>query len=430
MLSIEDNRRLTQVGPGTPLGKFFRRYWIPAAVLEEIREPGGEPVRVGLLGEQLVAFRDPEGKAGLMKEHCPHRGASLAYGRNEPGGLRCLYHGWKMGHDGKLLDLPAEPPETKMKAVLRHTAYPVREAGGILWTYMGPPELEPPFPRFPWLDLPEGQVLVVKMYQDNNYLQGLEGDLDPAHPNYLHRDFDEEIASQSWSGAGWKSITELMSDGAPVIHVEETPQLMRVAAIRKTADADVSYVRTTEWIAPFYTHIATGPNESQLFKAWLPIDDHSCYTFYIHHDSRKKLDVPAIYANWGHRTEPPHYRTQHTLANKHLQDRKMMQTGNFSGVVGAAIQDRAVQESMGSIFDRTQEHLGTSDKAVIFYRRLILRKLEEMEQGNPLPGIGEGMDYRQRAASVYMPAAEPYWDAVRWIEAQEAGLDKPQAVEA
>ena len=427
MLTSEDNKRLTQVGPDTPLGRFFRRYWIPAAVLEEISQPGGSPVRVGLLGEKLVAFRDPDGKPGLMKEHCPHRGASLTYGRNEPGGLRCLYHGWKMGHDGNILDMPAEPLDTKMKVLLRHPSYPVREAGGILWTYMGPADHMPPFPRFPWMDRPEGQLLVVKMYQDCNYLQGLEGDLDPAHPNYLHRDFDEKVARQSWTGAGWQSISDLMSDGAPVIEVEETPQLMRVAAIRKTAEPGMSYVRTTEWVAPFYTHIATGPHESQLFKAWLPIDDYSCFTFYIHHDTHKKLDVPAIHANWGHKTEPPDYRTRHTLQNKHLQDRKMMATGNFSGVVGAAIQDRAVQESMGAVFDRSQEHLGTSDKAVIFYRRLILRKLREMEEGKPLPGTAPGLDFSQRAASVHMPSGAPWQEAVRWIEAQEAGLKEPAA---
>jgi phthalate 4,5-dioxygenase len=430
MLNQQDNLRLTQVGPNTPLGNFLRRYWIPAALLEEIKTPAGAPVRVGLLGERLVAFRDPEGKAGLMKEHCPHRGASLVYARNEAGGLRCLYHGWKMSPDGKLLELPAESADTKMKAMLTHTAYPVREAGGILWTYMGPADKQPPFPRFPWMDRPQGQLLVVKMYQDCNYLQGVEGDLDPAHPNYLHRNFDPAIARESWTGAGWQSIGELMSDGSPVIHVEETPHLMRVGAIRKTAEPGMSYVRTTEWVAPFYTHIATGPHESELFKAWLPVDDHSCFTFYIHHDAHKKLDVPAIYANWGHKTEPPHYRTVHTVHNMHLQDREMMKTGNFSGVVGAAIQDRAVQESMGPVFDRTQEHLGTSDKAVIFYRRLILRKLQEMEAGKPLPATEPGLDFNQRAASVYMPSSAPWQEAVRWLKAQEAGLKEPAAAVA
>jgi phthalate 4,5-dioxygenase oxygenase subunit len=416
MLTHEDNKLLTEVGPDKPLGRFFRRYWIPAAVTAEISAPGGAPVRVGLLGERLVAFRDPTGKPGLMKEHCPHRGASLVYGRNEEGGLRCLYHGWKMGHDGRVLETPAEPPESRISKTLCHNAYPVHEAGGILWAYMGPPELKPPFPDFPWTKLPPEQLVVVKMFQDSNYLQGLEGDLDPAHPNYLHRDFDESLKPMSWTGVGWQSMNELMSDGAPTIHCEETPQLMRVAAVRKTPDPKMQYVRTTEWAAPFYTHIATGAHESRLFKAWLPIDDVSCYTFYIHHDPVKPLDVPAIHSNWGHRTEPPHFRTPHTLANMHLQDRKFMTSGNYSGVSGAAIQDRMVQESMGPVFDRTQEHLGTSDKAVIFYRRLILRKLQEMDQGLPLPGLAPGVDFDQRAASVFMPSDVPWIQSLEWLQ--------------
>jgi phenylpropionate dioxygenase-like ring-hydroxylating dioxygenase large terminal subunit len=417
MLTAEDNAALTQVGPGTPLGAFFRRYWIPAGKSEEIREPGGAPVRVELLGEKLVAFRDPAGKPGLMEEFCPHRRASLFYGRNEEGGLRCLYHGWKMAHDGRILETPAEPMASKLAANLCHRAYPVREAGGVLWTYMGPRELEPPFPNFPWLNLPESRLLVVKMYQDNNYLQGLEGDLDPAHPNYLHRDFllDDK---RSWAGAGWQSIAQLMSDGAPQILCEETPYLMRVGAVRKTPEAGTNYVRTTEWVAPFYTYIATGPHESRLFKAWLPMNDNQCYTFYIHFNPAQDLDIPAIYANWGHRTELPHYRTAHTLANKHLQDRRKM-ASNFSGVEGAAIQDRAVQESMGPVCDRTQEHLGTSDKAVIFYRRLILRKLKEMAQGKPLPGLDPALDFQHRTASWYMPSDKPWQTALEYQEKYE-----------
>jgi phthalate 4,5-dioxygenase oxygenase subunit len=417
MLTAEDNAALTQVGPGTPLGKFFRRYWIPAAKSEEIKEPGGAPVRVGLLGEKLVAFRDPTGKPGLMDEFCPHRRASLYYGRVEEGGMRCLYHGWKMGCSGQILETPAEPKDSKLAANLRHTSYPVREAGGILWTYMGPKELEPSFPNFPWLNLPESRLLAVKMFQDSNYLQGLEGDLDPAHPNYLHRDFELDD-KKSWAGAGWQSIANLMSDGTPEILCEETPYLMRVGAIRKTPEPNLRYVRTTEWVAPFYTYIATGPHESRLFKAWLPINDSQCYTFYIHFNPHQDLDLPSIYANWGHRAEPPHYRTAHTLANSHLQDRRKMAT-NYSGVEGAAIQDRAVQESMGPICDRTQEHLGTSDKAVIFYRRLILKKLKEMAEGKPLPGLDPKLDFQHRTASWYMPEDKPWQDCLRYQEKYE-----------
>jgi len=417
MLSAEDNAALTRVGPGTPLGRFFRRYWIPAAKLEEIAQPGGAPVRVGLLGERLVAFRDPAGRPGLVGEFCPHRRASLFYARNEPDGLRCLYHGWKLGCAGEVLETPAEPKGSRMAAMIRHPAYPVREAGGLLWTYMGPPTLEPPFPRFPWLDLPPGKLLVVKMYQDSNYLQGLEGDLDPAHPNYLHRDFRLEDA-KSWAGAGWQSIANLMGDGTPVIHCEETAYLMRVAAVRSTPDPKVNYVRTYEWVAPFYTYIPTGPHESRLFKAWQPIDDERCFTFYIHYDPDKALDPQAIHANWGHRTEPPFYRTPHSLENAHLQDRARM-GGNFSGIEGAAIQDRAVQESMGPICDRTGEHLGVSDKAVVFFRRLILKKLKEMDEGGRLPAQDPALDFRHRTASCHMPADVPWQEALRYHEQLE-----------
>jgi phthalate 4,5-dioxygenase len=415
MLRHEDNVALTQVGPGTPMGRFMRRYWIPALKLEQISEPGGAPVRVRLLGESLVAFRDPNGKAALMSEFCPHRGASLVYGRNEVDGLRCLYHGWKMGCAGYVLESPPEPPARTFAKKLAHTSYPVREAGQILWAYMGPAELEPPFPKFPWLDLPPENLLVVKMYQDTNYLQGVEGDLDPAHPNYLHRDFDLDDKA-SWAGAGWQSIANLMSDGSPVIECEETPYLMRVGAIRKTDNPDESYVRSTEWIAPFYCYIATGPHESRLFKAWHPIDDFSCYTFYIHFDADKPIDVEAAYSNWGHRTAPPDYKTPHNLANMHLQDRERMKRGNFSGVSGAAIQDRVVQESMGPIFDRTREHLGTSDKAVMYYRRLLLNKLKEMDEGKLLPGQDPALTYDQRACSFEMPSNLPWQDVVQWQE--------------
>jgi phthalate 4,5-dioxygenase len=173
MLTKESNALITRVGADTPLGRFFRRYWIPAALSEEVAKPGGTPVRVDLLGEKLVAFRDPAGVVGLVKEFCPHRGASLVYGRNEEGGLRCLYHGWKIAQSGVVVETPAEPEDSQFRDRLCHPAYPVHEAGGVIWTYMGPKELQPPVPAYPWLSLPPSKRLAVKMYQDCNYLQGL-----------------------------------------------------------------------------------------------------------------------------------------------------------------------------------------------------------------------------------------------------------------
>ena len=178
MLTSKENKMLTEVGGGSPMGEFMRRYWIPAAKSEEIPMPGGAPARVKLLGERLVLFRSHDGKLGLIDEFCPHRRASLAYGRNEPGGLRCLYHGWKVACDGRVLESPPEPAARTFARKLSVASYPAREAGGLIWTYMGPRELEPPFPKFPWLDLPLDRLLVVKMYQATNYLQGVEGDLD------------------------------------------------------------------------------------------------------------------------------------------------------------------------------------------------------------------------------------------------------------
>jgi phthalate 4,5-dioxygenase len=417
MAAHDDYMTLTSVGPGTPMGKLMRRYWIPAAMSEQIPEPGGAPARVRLLGEDLVAFRDPNGVIGLLEEYCPHRGASLAYGRNEAGGLRCLYHGWKISQAGAVVETPAEPPVSRIAQRICHTAYPTREAGGIVWTYMGLANEVPVFPKFPWFDLKPPHLLVVKMFQECNYLQGLEGDIDPAHPNYLHKDLDVE-EDASWRGAGWNSVISLMGDGSPQIHCEETPYSMRVCAVRKTHDPKTSYVRVFEGCAPFYSYVAAGPHESRLFKAWHPIDDYSCFTFYIHFDPNKAIDAEAAYRNWGHRTGAPDYKTKFNLDNMHLQSRRRMNR-NQSGVEGAAIQDLAVQESMGPIYDRRKEHLGASDRAVIFYRRLMLRLIKDNEEGKPLPAQDPSLDFRQRGASCHMPSDRPWQEALKWQEDYE-----------
>jgi phthalate 4,5-dioxygenase len=406
-MANQDYAVLTRVGAGTPMGKLIRRYWIPAAMSEEI--PCEAPVRLRLLGETLVAFRAASGGVGLISEFCPHRRASLAYARNEGSGLRCLYHGWKICPTGEIEDMPAEPADSPLKEKVRAVSYPTCEAGGILWTYMGPPDRKPPFPRFPWLDLPPAHLLPVKMYQECNYLQGVEGDFDPAHPNFLHRDFD--IAeNESWQGTGWYTMRSLMADALPRILCEPSPYGMRTAAIRRSSDPRRQFVRTYETVAPFYSFIPSGPHESQLFKAWHPIDDISCFTFYVHFDPNRPLDRDAIWRNWGHRTEAPTYATRYNVANQHHQSRERMNR-NFSGIDGAAIQDLALQESMGAIVDRAQENLGTSDIAVVHLRRMLLRLIEDNEAGLPLPGHDPGLDYDLRGASIDIPTDSPWQDA-------------------
>jgi phthalate 4,5-dioxygenase len=411
-VASQDYAVLTRVGAGTPMGELIRRYWIPAAMSNEI--PGEAPVRLRLLGENLVGFRIASGGVGIVGELCPHRRASLAYARNEGSGLRCLYHGWKICPTGEIEDMPAEPPDTPLKGKVRAVAYPAFEAGGIIWTYMGPPDLKPPFPRFPWLDLPPAHLLPVKMYQDCNYLQGVEGDFDPAHPNFLHRDFDV-AENESWQGTGWHSIRSLMADPVPRIVCEPSPYGMRTAAIRSSSDPLRKFVRTYETVAPFYSFIPSGPHESQLFKAWHPIDDVTCFTFYIHFDPYRPLDRDAIWRNWGHRTEAPTHATRYTLANHHLQSREGMKL-NFSGISGAAIQDLAVQESMGPIVDRAQENLGTSDVAVVQLRRMLLRLIEDNEAGRSLPGQDPALDYNLRSASMEIPIDRSWPDARRLQE--------------
>jgi phenylpropionate dioxygenase-like ring-hydroxylating dioxygenase large terminal subunit len=415
---------LTQVGAGTPMGKLIRRYWIPAAMSAEI--PDERPVRLRLLGENLVAFRTAPDGVGIVGEFCPHRRASLLYARNEGSGLRCLYHGWRICPTGDIDDMPAEPPDTPLKAKVRAVAYPTFEAGGIVWAYMGPADKKPPFPHFPWLDLPPAHRLAAKMYQECNYLQGVEGDFDPAHPNFLHRDFDVG-ENESWQGTGWRTMQSLMIDAMPRIVCEPSPYGMRTAAIRKSSDPGRHFVRIYETVAPFYSFIPSGPHESQLFKAWHPIDDVSCFTFYIHFDPQRPLDRDAIWQNWGHRTEPPGYATRFNLANQHLQSAEAMKR-NFSGIAGAAIQDLALQESMGPIVDRAQENLGTSDVAVVNFRRLLLRLIEDNEAGRPLPGQDPALDFDLRGTSIDIPIDRPWQEARRVQDAFER--DNPVVAKA
>ena len=186
MLSEADNQRLTQVGPGTPMGNLFRRYWIPCAMSEELPEPDCPPVRVRLLGEDLIAFRDSEGKVGLVSAYCPHRRAPMFFGRNEECGLRCVYHGWKFDRSGACVDMPSEPPDSLFKTKVHITAYPTHEAGGIVWAYLGPPELRPAPPDYEFCRVPSEQLLMSKHLQRCNWVQALEGGLDSVHATILH----------------------------------------------------------------------------------------------------------------------------------------------------------------------------------------------------------------------------------------------------
>jgi phenylpropionate dioxygenase-like ring-hydroxylating dioxygenase large terminal subunit len=273
MFSREDNDRLTRVGPATAMGELLRRYWLPALLTEEIPAPDCPPVRVGLLGEDLVAFRDSNGKVGLLGEHCSHRGTSLFYGRNENCGLTCIYHGWKYDVEGRVLETPAEPRSSDFRQKLKHKAYSCVEHAGIVFAYLGPPEKIPLFPEYEWLSMPVPNRHVIKAYLDCNYLQGLEGDFDSSHTTFLHCN---NIAD----------LTRLNRDGAPRLESEESRYGLRAISIRNLSDGQ-KYIRVSPFIMPSFS-IVPGPatakfqtNDQRAFRFWVPIDDTSAWLYIL-----------------------------------------------------------------------------------------------------------------------------------------------------
>jgi phthalate 4,5-dioxygenase oxygenase subunit len=375
MLSQQNNDLLTQTGPGTPMGELLRRYWIPALMSSEIAEVGAEPVKVRLLGENLVAYRAGDGSLGLVDEFCPHRGASLWYARNEDCGLRCIYHGWKIDATGAVVETPNE--ETLVHA--RTTAYPVYEDGGLVWAYMGPPALIPPRRKFAWMDLPESQRAITKVWVEGNYLQGIEGGIDSSHVGFLHWAFEPG----SW---GDGSTRPLITVKAPRLELEQTAYGFRYAALRQTRDGRQN-VRVTPFILPFHTYVPANRPESNLWHAWVPRDDGSNWMYDVRFSVAGTFDLEAENQRSRVIGLGPDFRPQRTLANKHLQDRAAMSTLNFSGIEGVKNQDYAIVETMGPIVDRTREHLGASDKAVAAVRRLFLAAVRACQEGDQPPGL-------------------------------------------
>ena len=378
MFSCEENELLTRVGPGAPMGELMRSYWIPALLSEEIPVPDCPPVRVRLLGEDLVAFRDTQGRVGLLDEHCSHRGTSLFFGRNEECGLTCIYHSWKYDVEGNVLDTPAEPRDSDFKKKIRHTAYPCKEVAGIIFAYMGPRDKMPLFPEYEWVRLAEDQTHVVKSFLDCNYLQGLEGDFDSSHTTFLHCN-------------DLKNLARLNRDGAPTLDAEETAYGMRAISIRNL-ESDKSYVRISPFILPAFA-IVPGPAtakfeeaDSRAFRFWIPIDDSRTW-FYI----LTMRDTPFSSAekqaarSW----VDPNYRRLRNAENQYLQDREHQKTVSYTGIkaVIPAEQDGCATESMGVIYDRSKEHLGYSDKTIIALRRLLLKVIKDVQEGKEPPHI-------------------------------------------
>ncbi len=411
MLSHEENDLLTQTDRGTPAGDYFRRYWLPVMLPSEVPTPDSPPVRIKLLGEDLIAFRDTQGQVGLIDEFCPHRRASLFWGRNEECGLRCVYHGWKFDVTGACVDLPNEPPEYGFESKLRTTAYPTREYGGLIWTYMGPPDRMPELPKLEWARVPEAHRYVSKRFQETNYLQAVEGGIDSSHSNFLHATVDafrltDEYVDKVKHSDNLRAKYHLM-DKAPRFAVKKTDYGM-VIAVRRNAEEDTYYWRMTQFLLPSHTMIPYQKGHSIHGHCWVPRDDKTCWVWTMSWNPEEPLsdeDRIAIDKEiFVHaRVDPVTFRPVRNQSNNYGIDREEQRTETMTGIHGFAAQDQAIQESMGPIVDRTRERLGTSDTAIIAARRLLIQEIRALQQGQEPQAARESDAYWVRSCSLVLP---------------------------
>jgi phthalate 4,5-dioxygenase oxygenase subunit len=404
MLTREQNELLCRVEGTAPMGGIMRRHWLPVCLSDEVAENDGAPVKARLVGEDLVVFRDSNGKLGVLDEHCPHRGASLVFGRNEECGLRCLYHGWKFDVEGNILEMASEPDGAALKSSLKQRAYPVREAGGFVWAWLGPKEEIREFEPPAWAPKPGIKYAVVKMHVGCNWAQVLEGSIDSAHSSSLHSTNMPAAQDVYGSTATDEAWYRPSNDKAPKLQFEPTSYGFRYAALRKpikNPDAD-QYVRTTLFIAPF-TVLIPPNNQYNLAQMLVPIDDVNTMFYWIawHPDAKKGITQEAwrkfCAATVGVDLNPD-YTKKRNLANRFMQDRAAMKQGDFTGIVGIPAQDMAMWESMGPIADRSRDHPGSSDVAVVQFRRMMIAAAKKFQEGGPAIGTGEHPPYAQLAS--------------------------------
>ena len=409
MLTTRNNELITRTGPGTPMGEYLRRFWIPAVTSHELSQPDCPPLRLKLLGEALVAFRTTSGEVGLIRENCPHRGASLFFGRNEEEGLRCVYHGWKFNTHGDCIDMPSEPAESNFKTKVHAAAYPTLERGGLVWTYMGPPELKPELPQYGWTQVPDVNVVVSRRIQHCNYLQAIEGGIDSAHVPFLHGVLDP--AERQAPGRKY-----LYGDLAPRLEVQETDYGFAYGA-QRDAEEDSYYWRFTPFMLPFFTVIPgfAPPKESQQPQdltysghGWVPLDDENCWMVTYSWNYSRALSEgeghPAHYVE----LQPGTLTAVASATNDYFIDREAQRTRTYTGIANGSLQDAAIQESMGTVFDRTQEHLGTTDRAIIALRNLYLDAVRDLLEGTEPSLPNDELAFRVRSVSAVLDRSVPF----------------------
>lgn len=385
MITPEDNDLLCLVEGDVPMGAIMRQHWIPACMSEEVAERDGKPVRVRLLGEDLVVFRDTEGRLGAIDEFCRHRGASLAFGRNEDCGLRCLYHGWKFDVNGNVMDMPSEPNAGEaLKADAKLKSYPTRESGGFVWLWMGAAENVAEFEPPVWASVPGEKISIVKIHTSCNWAQVLEGSIDSAHSSSLHSS-NMPPAKVDGARATATSWPRPSNDKAPRIRFDKTDYGFRYAAVRTPIidPEGKDYIRNTLFVAPF-TVIIPPNDQYKLAQMLIPMGDGNTMFYWIAFHETKGIDQEEWRRFCGAEIGvdiDENFRKIRNLDNMFLQDREAMKQGDFTGIYGIPAQDMAMWESMGPIADRTKDYLGVSDGAVAQFRRIMIAAAKDVQDG-------------------------------------------------
>jgi phthalate 4,5-dioxygenase oxygenase subunit len=413
MLNQQDNELLTKIGPGTPMGNLMRQFWLPIGLSSELPEPDCAPVRIMILSEELVAFRDTDGKVGLIDNFCPHRRASLFFGRNEECGLRCVYHGWKFDTNGDCVDMPSEPAESNFKNKVKITAYQVQERGGLLWAYMGP---RGTVPELPHLESNMVENYNIQAYmRECNWMQALEGDIDTVHTLFLHLGLAKYGDAPEGSWAWWH-----LQNRAPHFAAVDTDFGTLYGAFRPTTEG-TNYWRFANFLMPFYAMTPPGVlGLGSKFRAWVPMDDTHTLAISVNETNATGQRPARSEGNWATGQTQTHpqgtglfdrFRCVADEENDYLVDREVQKTKTYAGLQSIFIEDQAVTGSMGKIVDRTKERLGTSDQMIIRTRQRLIKAARALLEGESPPEVDKPEVYGARSGGMMLPVG------VDWVEA-------------
>ena len=432
MLSPQDNELLCRVGPGTPMGEVFRQYWLPAIRSDELPAPDCPPVRVMLLGEKLIGFRMTSGKAGLIQDACPHRGASMFFGRNEEEGLRCVYHGWKFDETGTCVDMPSEPAESNFKNKVKAKGYPTHERNGIIWAYMGPREVPPPLPDIEANILNTDPEQISILHRPNNWMQGIEGELDTIHFAFLHMGAER---AENFAPGSFDYYIHRQRAGKFVVRDSEFGCSY---GMYRPAEEDSYYWRIGHVFFPFFAEQAAGVFGQAKMNAYVPMDDEHTlqWEIFVRTDG-EPTRVRSAKINRGAMpdiTQPleplsrgvyipqttdwyGRFNLTQNMTNDYLIDREAQSANrSYTGIAGIRQQDMAMTETMGAIYNRSNEHLGTTDSMIIRARRRWIAVAKAMrDYGTVPPGVDEPALYRQRSGECVLPRSVDWWDGSRHL---------------